>query len=68
MFVLSASSVPRSAFATFAERLYRVIKSGCDGFCVAGLFSDVDVDEEDAGAGRGGWNVGGGLMRVSQSI
>jgi hypothetical protein len=45
-----------------------VIRSGCDGFGVAGLFSAVDVDEEDAGTGRGGWNVCGGLRKVSSSI
>jgi len=60
--------VPCSSLATLAARLYRVIRSGCDGLGVAGLPSAVDVDEEDAGTGRGGWNVCGGLRKVSKSI
>lgn len=66
--VLSASSASWSALATLAERLYRVMRSGCDGFGVAGLFSAVDADEEDTGTGSGGWNVCGGLGKVSSSI
>jgi hypothetical protein len=68
MLVLSALSAPWSALAILAERLYRVIRSGCDGFGVVGLFSAVDVDEEDAGIGSGGWNVCGGFRKVSSSI
>jgi hypothetical protein len=42
-------------------RLYRVIKSGCDALGAAGLPPTGDVDEEEADAGRDGWNVCGGL-------
>jgi len=65
---VSTSSMPWSALATFAERLYRVIRSGVNGLGVAGLLSAVDIDVEDADTGRGGWNVCGGLMKVSLAI
>jgi hypothetical protein len=66
--VISELSAPLSSPATLAVRLYRVIRSCCDSFGAIGLFSAVDVDEEDACTGRGGWNVCGGLRRVSSSI
>jgi len=44
--------------ASFAFRLYRVIKSGCRGFACAGVEA-VDAAAE-AETGSGGWNDCGG--------
>jgi hypothetical protein len=51
--------------ANFAPRLYRVIRSGWDGFGVPVLVLAPVCEEEDAaGSGMGGWKVCGGCTEL----